>query len=1406
MNILRKSKWLACLMSLWVGFYPVSSVAEDIDIFVGSSGGTAANPNVLIVLDNTSNWARQSQHWPGGVQQGQSEVRAIQTVIADLSSNINVGLMEFVTSGNANDDGGFVRYAIRSMGSTNKTAFSSQLTTIYNNVTSPDEKRNSNTAYGNLMYDVYNYYAGANVSNDGSNSSRSLNPPNPNADVSGYATNYSQFSSPLSSATSCAKNFVIFISNPNSSGPAVDSAANADALEAVGGNPSQLSLPNFTSATVPVNTLLYKTSACYASQSACATGEAASASYTSVCPPTTSGTYDSCGCAASNDATNPATTTLPACSSGQRYSVVATSNTVTTGPTAGTATTSTGTSTSCYADSTAASSAASSGSDNGGLTCPGSTTSTSGSTTTTTTYSCSYSAGSTTTSGSACSATTSSTGPTTGTTAYTTATTTSCYGGISSGNPKWNDSSDHAGLTCPSTTTTTSGNTTTTTSYVCAYSGAMSSNTSGCSGNDKHVTVTQAATPSVTTTTVTPNSRYVITQTATPYVSTTTPGTGTTTLGNTLNCYGDLASCSTTDYSSACASASEGCACSATGATTTGSCPSGLSYSVVGTADTIVNTATGTSTLDTNTFNADEWARFLYQVGVPVTSTNAAGETTTSNQFVATYTVDVYNAQPNAQNTSLMMSMAKVGGGKYFNATNETALVAALRAIFNEIQSVNSTFASASLPINATNRAQNENQVFIGMFRPDASASPRWFGNVKRYQLIKDSVGDIQLGDVAGSQAINNNTGFISDCATSWWTVDSGTYWSNYSWVSPPPIGSCPSTSYNSFSDSPDGPRVEKGAVAEMLRLGNNPPSTSTTPTYAVNRTMYSASGANLTTFTAAAAGLTDATANWVKGQDERDENSNGNYSETRASIHGDVIHSRPLPVNYCTTANCSNVVIYYGSNDGTLRAVNASNGKELWSFVPPEFGSSRFERLRTESPIVCYPNNVYYDAATGTCLSPSTATKRDYFFDGSIGIYQTATNSNIWIFPTMRRGGRTIYALDVTDSDDPTIKWKFGCPNMNDDGSCSTGATAIGQTWSIPNVAFIKGNSTTTPVVVMGGGYDTCEDANNVITTGCNSTKGNAVYVLNASSGTAIKTFNTVRAVAGDVAMVDMDFDGYPDYAYLGDTGGNLYRISFSSYDAATGTYEEMASDDWVINRIAYTSGAGRKFLFSPALFGGSGTVYVALGSGDREHPLQSQYPYTTPVTNRFYMYRDCLGEAPESSSTSGGDSLDDETKMTNATTNPSCDAEQVLPSNCATKKGWFTDLTVGTGEQTVTSAVIVGGMVTFSTNRPIPAATGSCSTALGEANGYWLNLYNGSGAVGVSGNCGGSKATAFVGGGLPPSPVIGVVPINGVPTSVVIGAAQRSGNASSPISPQKATPTNLPARKRVYSFTHSD
>ena len=111
----------------------------------------------------------------------------------------------------------------------------------------------------------------------------------------------------------------------------------------------------------------------------------------------------------------------------------------------------------------------------------------------------------------------------------------------------------------------------------------------------------------------------------------------------------------------------------------------------------------------------------------------------------------------------MFSSMAKVGGGKFFDTIGAVDLTTALNTILNEVQAVNSVFSSASLPVSVNAQGTYLNQIYLGMFRPDASGSPRWMGNLKQYKLVKDSTGNLVLGDAKGNSAISAaGTGFIS--------------------------------------------------------------------------------------------------------------------------------------------------------------------------------------------------------------------------------------------------------------------------------------------------------------------------------------------------------------------------------------------------------------------------------------------------------------------------------------------------------------------------------------------------------------------------------------------------------------------------------------------------------------------
>ena len=201
---------------------------------------------------------------------------------------------------------------------------------------------------------------------------------------------------------------------------------------------------------------------------------------------------------------------------------------------------------------------------------------------------------------------------------------------------------------------------------------------------------------------------------------------------------------------------------------------------------------------------------------------------------------------------------------------------------------------------------------------------------------------------------------------------------------------------------------------------------------------------------------------NWVRGTDNAaDERGPGYPTTVRPSVHGDVLHSRPAVVDY---GGATGVIVFYGANDGMLHAVDGNRtgstpGQELWAFLPEEF-LGRFKRLRDNKPEILFPST-----PTGT-----KAERRDYFVDGSVTVYQKLDSSRaterVIIYVTMRRGGRFLYAFDVTNPTDPQLLWRTSNAEI----------ASLGQTWSDPQVAMVRGR--TSPVLVMGAGYDaTAED-----------------------------------------------------------------------------------------------------------------------------------------------------------------------------------------------------------------------------------------------------------------------------------------------------------------------------------------
>jgi len=738
----------------------------------------------------------------------------------------------------------------------------------------------------------------------------------------------------------------------------------------------------------------------------------------------------------------------------------------------------------------------------------------------------------------------------------------------------------------------------------------------------------------------------------------------------------------------------------------------------------------------------DEYARFL--------NTSDINDDVDGKQNVSVYAVDVFEAlnssgkqydpsddagdyrdfgltKPAASKHALMYNASEgVGGGDYLVASNADALAAALNDVVDDILEKNSVFAAVSLPVSVNIKGTNENQIYMGIFRP--SQQPRWAGNLKLYQIGLDSItGKPILVDAEGDAAEDTGTGFIETLARSFWTASS-TYWTNI-----PTLSVSRGSETTSPSDDPDGKEVERGGVAQGLR-----------EYVGTNRTVYTCTGTcssledfntsnnNLAfaDFNAADATEMNSIINWSKGIDleDADNDDDDDTTDIRPNVHGDVIHSQPVVINY---GGSKGPYVFYGSNDGMFHAVkggivektvdsSSKDGEEIWAFTAPE----HFPQLK-----------VLYDNLTLT----GGFDNKPYFFDGSVGSYVVYDGNNevssAIIYLTARRGGDLLYALDVTDPEAPLIKWHKS--------SADNGYSELGQTWSKPVVTKLKVGTDDKIVLMMGLGYDPDVDDGPSVT----RTQGRGVIIIDAltgediwqvtsgsvssPSGTVLSEANMTFSVPSDLAVVDRDGNGYSDRAYFGDTGGQLWRLDIGS--ATLG--------DWKATRLFKFATSSQRFLNTPDVVESPEGNYdmIIIGSGNREKPVD------TSVQNHMVFYRDYDQSTTSTSTTTLtlGDLAAATTVVSGST--EAFDPDTDISSNSKFLKGWY--LALESGEKVVTSALTTNQVATFATN--LPGQNDAC-TDLGEARIYKINPFS------VLGKAPGEKNYVTVeGGGFLPPPV---------------------------------------------------
>ncbi|MBL4712793.1 MAG: hypothetical protein JKX75_09930, partial [Gammaproteobacteria bacterium] len=743
--------------------------------------------------------------------------------------------------------------------------------------------------------------------------------------------------------------------------------------------------------------------------------------------------------------------------------------------------------------------------------------------------------------------------------------------------------------------------------------------------------------------------------------------------------------------------------------------------------------------------------------------TNDQSTSVTGDQFVSTFTIGF------AIDNQLLLDTANesflaTGSGKRYLAEDAASLTDVLNEVFASVYEVDTSFSSPAVSVNAFNRATHLDDLFFTLFQP--KLSPHWDGNLKKYKLafIADPNDATQvvprIVDSLGVVAVDSNTGFFTDTARSFWT-----------------------------DGADDGNDVTAGGAANEFALGRNvyTYTSSYTSTNGV-LTPLSASVGNLTasvnrvtkTNTAITEGmlgvaagvefsagfpLRDAVIDWAEGIDVKDFDGDSNTAEARRDM-GDPLHSEPALVIYGGTEASPDLVAYMATNDGYLHAIDVTDGSEIFSFIPQEL----------------LPN-------LDTVMNDTTGSKT-YGLDGNVVAWVNDVNEDgiisgagehVYLYIGMRRGGKDIYSVDVTDRNTPKLRWiiKGGTGDY----------AALAQTWSSINVEKIKDGSVEKTVLIFGGGYDTNQDN---VTVRTPDSIGNAVFIADAESGQLLWS----AGPGGTTVLSDMDYsvparvkpldltgDGLTDRMYVVDMGGQMFRFDIDNDN--NGALASSVTGGRVADLASTGSANARRFYYPPdvALIAERGkAAYLAIGiaSGYRAHPLN------TTIEDRIYLLKDNDVYTPPS----GGYTTLTESDLFDATLNlvagdGNSTQNAAALSGLDSSDGWFIKLDDETvaanyvGEKGLSEALFIEGtliVTTYIPDDPSLASSNCSKDSSGSGKVFFLDVLDASAAYPSSGDVQPDRHVALSKEGIPPSPNV-IITKGGEPT-LCIGTECQSAN----------------------------
>ena len=670
----------------------------------------------------------------------------------------------------------------------------------------------------------------------------------------------------------------------------------------------------------------------------------------------------------------------------------------------------------------------------------------------------------------------------------------------------------------------------------------------------------------------------------------------------------------------------------------------------------------------------------------------------------------------------------------YFSATNEAELAEAFAQALDEIAEEARSQASPGYSVNVKSGLEHEKDIYIPVF--DKSSSSVWSGNLKKFKIVDDN-GERKIRGKVTQAGSPTGAGYI-DAMTE--------------------LGLFKDEAWDEFSNSaiPDGNAVESGGTAGLLvdpdarklysNITGNTNVTLSSPTNHIKTTNLTITNdSEYLDFDAAELGLNAAEAieyrakliEFIRGWQGGVRDVLPPHGVARRHM-GDMLHSEPVIVTYAKAldATDSSVAtskvqyIFAATNEGYLHAFDSTTGAEKFAFMPKELLKNIQPQFTGQGPHL-------------------------YGIDGSIsyhhedgGVQGVVDGSDtVTIYFGMRRGGRSYYALDVTDINQPKLKW---VANNN-----SFGLARMGQTWSMPYLARMKHNGVKKKVVVVTAGHDPVLDYGNgddydpsTVTNDLQTTTmGDDIFILDESNGNYLWSMrqnvgtDVSHGLPGGVRILDVNRNGLLDRMYFADTGGNVWRLDMN---------EGLSTDaeDYDLTKLAILGGTGtnaRKFYNEPdvaQLRARGKTVFsVSVGSGLRPHPMNEE------INDHMFVLLDDspLDKLPEDYSPITYQNVPDRDSDLEKVTiglasgvksvTKSSDFEgnyitEVQKSDGEYKRGWFVEFQED-GEKVLAQSITFEGSLLFTTLVPKALTQGelisACAAPATQGRLYAMNILTG-------------------------------------------------------------------------------